>query len=818
VLFRFAAFTILFASSAGAANPGLIATYSSRDQQITAISPSPAFVLKENESIHPQLPPQFSAHYTGLIKIIRAGQYKFVADAEIVIDKQKVSDKGIKLDEGDHPISIDFIRKGGSARLLVQWESEHFPFEPVPSSVLFHNDSAAKTSESEQIARGRLLAQELNCVGCHNAKSDSTQGRRGPDLSMIGSRATRAWLYAWLKNPQHFRASAVMPVLLGDDQDLRDVVSFLAKLLDYRRYQEEDFTRRERIKKGGELFGTLGCLACHDKDGASLDGLGSKMSPGALTRYLIDPLKVDPSGRMPGMLLQRDEAAALAAHLVQSRNTDFENEVKDGDAKRGEELVKSSGCLNCHTIEIDRGKPLASSANSAADLAKLNPDKGCLSQNPAPPAPKYSLKAEQRGDLASFIKSYKTQADQSRAPTYAFNENVQRFNCRACHSLDYTTSKQGFDITPPLTGVGHKLREEYIGSVLNDRQRSRPWITHRMPDFGPQIRPLVNQIIAASAPKIEDEGPFPSREMVKQGRELMGAGERGLGCVACHTFNGSTVTVLDPARGPEITGMSTRLRREWFYRWVREPNRIQQGTAMPTLFFGKPEPEIGPVIDALWAYISLGRAMQPPPGTDARPSNVLLPDDEPMVMRCVLHGGGKDGKYGRIIRSIVVGFPNLTSYAFDAQTSQLCYAWTGGFVDMTRGWSERGDASGSRVGRAFYTAAERSPIYIGNLDHDPKLEFKAYAFNKKIPEFLYTVDGVAVAERITPLEKGIGIVRTFEIDSKNQPVFFTTPDDPALIITADKGKFEQSKGQKVLKIDGAPKIRFSITIKVKETK
>ncbi len=183
-----------------------------------------------------------------------------------------------------------------------------------------------------------------------------------------------------------------------------------------------------------------------------------------------------------------------------------------------------------------------------------------------------------------------------------------------------------------------------------------------MPDFGQQIRPVVAQIMAANAPVPADEGPYPSRDMVKQGRELMGAGEHGLGCVACHTFNGSTVTVLDPARGPEITGMSSRLRREWFYRWVREPNRIQPGTAMPTLFFGKPEHEVGPVIDALWAYISLGKAMQPPPGTDARPSNVLLPDDEPMVMRCVLHGGGKDGKYGRIIRGIAVGFPNMTSY------------------------------------------------------------------------------------------------------------------------------------------------------------
>jgi hypothetical protein len=260
--------------------------------------------------------------------------------------------------------------------------------------------------------------------------------------------------------------------------------------------------------------------------------------------------------------------------------------------------------------------------------------------------------------------------------------------------------------------------------------------------------------------------------------------------------------------------MSARLRRDWFYRWVREPNRIHPGTAMPTLFFGKPESEITPVIDSLWAYVTLGRAMQPPPGTDARPSNVLLPDEEPMLMRCVLHGGGKDGKHGRIIRAIAVGFPNLTSYVFDASTAQLAYAWTGGFVDMTSGWSDRGDSSGRRVGRAFYTTTG-PPIHIANLDREPKLEFKGYSIANNIPEFTYTVDGRTVTERITPLEKGIGIVRTFKIDSQD-PIFFTTPIDPALTITTDTGAFEESKGQLILKLDRPS--RFSVTIAVKEQK
>jgi hypothetical protein len=39
-----------------------------------------------------------------------------------------------------------------------------------------------------------------------------------------------------------------------------------------------------------------------------------------------------------------------------------------------------------------------------------------------------------------------------------------------------------------------------------------------------------------------------------------------------------------------------------------------------------------------------------------------------------------------------------------------------------------------------------------------------------------------------------------------------------LNIAADKGTFEKLKGQMVLKLDAAPKVRFSVTISVKDSK
>src|SRR5262249_20315408 len=93
------------------------------------------------------------------------------------------------------------------------------------------------------------------------------------------------------------------------------------------------------LARGQRLFTSTGCVACHtlDKDPRRselaaepsflprpvsfvLTGLGSKTTPAQLAAYLVDPGGVDPSGRMPHMLLQPTEARDLASYLCQSRD------------------------------------------------------------------------------------------------------------------------------------------------------------------------------------------------------------------------------------------------------------------------------------------------------------------------------------------------------------------------------------------------------------------------------------------------------------------------------------------------------------------
>src|SRR5438876_988404 len=99
------------------ADPGLVAEYSDGKTTVHTVALSPAFALKENESVHPQIAPKFSAKYQGSLKVLRRAAYSFkVGEARLTLDGKAVN-AAIDLDPGEHAISISFERKPGAARL-----------------------------------------------------------------------------------------------------------------------------------------------------------------------------------------------------------------------------------------------------------------------------------------------------------------------------------------------------------------------------------------------------------------------------------------------------------------------------------------------------------------------------------------------------------------------------------------------------------------------------------------------------------------------------------------------------------------------------
>ncbi|MFP6900232.1 MAG: c-type cytochrome, partial [Opitutales bacterium] len=393
------------------AESGLIATYSDGKNSVRRVVPTPNFTLAADESVHSQVAPEFEAIYEGILKVDRGGEYRFSGDARIEVAGQDAKGKALKLTTGEHAIKISYGRKAGPARLQVRWQADFFIEEPIPAHAYAH----AKKQVDDQVMRwasiehGRLLYENLNCGACHGAKEWNLSTRQGPDLSGVGSRVTGDWLQAWLKDPKHYRKSTAMPALLTNHDEVRDVTAFLLSLAKAPA-NEAETPNAGRLEAGKELFIEVGCSKCHGEANHSLSEVpGKYRSSQALARYLLDPLQVDPSGRMPQLFdpkTQVHEAALVAEYLFHGKSKDWPK-FSDGDAFRGRKLVQARGCATCHSVKYD--DQLLPNRLVAPQFtgkgARFNPQKGCLAAVPPKGAPNYGLAASDRAGLRGFLGS-----------------------------------------------------------------------------------------------------------------------------------------------------------------------------------------------------------------------------------------------------------------------------------------------------------------------------------------------------------------------------------------------------------------------------
>jgi cytochrome c oxidase subunit 2 len=98
------------------------------------------------------------------------------------------------------------------------------------------SDSAGSDSAA---AGGRRVFLETACISCHAVRGTVANGRDGPDLTHLMSRATigagaaantRERLRAWVKNPDAVKSGVLMPAMQLDDAQLDQLVAYLATL------------------------------------------------------------------------------------------------------------------------------------------------------------------------------------------------------------------------------------------------------------------------------------------------------------------------------------------------------------------------------------------------------------------------------------------------------------------------------------------------------------------------------------------------------------------------------------------------------------
>ncbi len=658
----------------------------------------------------------------------------------------------------------------------------------------------------------RVPIEHWGCSNCHlpdDTNSHRIAQRPGPDLSMIGSRASARWLERWIGKPADLRAVPTMPRLFDDspeDQaDLQAVVQWLVSLGDPA--GGEVGTEEVLIAAGRELYHQVGCVNCHgalDSPAvvfgdelfpketpepsvmSSFSDLSNKWHPAALSEFLRDPGVVHRDGRMPGMNLTAAESDLITSYLISKWGAAPATEARDESLHgRGREVFSERGCQGCHVVGDQEFK--AVEAPSLAELSGLSGSDACLSSREWS-GPRYDFPSPL---LASMFSSGLVAANEASVPDTQedlLERRIVGLNCRACHELDgsggvpadlqiYTTSlDEQADLgdegrfPPHLNGVGSKLTTSWFNEVLFDSGRARPYLATRMPQYGEAVTGLAEQFAhkAGVQPESDELWPEATDELVLAGRNLMGM--QAGACVSCHSFR-DYPAIGSP--GPDMSAFASRLRYAWWEEYIRDPAAFKPGTRMPSFLndgvsvWEQPfDGHFGRQTDAMWAYFSLGEFMPPPPGIGKKQGLVLEVEDRPRVFRTFLQGAGS--------RGIAVGFPVGIHYAFDARRALLTEVWEGEFIDASGAWSGRGGNSRGAEGEVVWKSSGAPTLVIGEQPgrfsskqkRSAVADFAGYRIDADgAPIFRYSIGGVQIAEKSTPQRFPLHLRRRFELSN-----------------------------------------------------
>ena len=93
--------------------------------------------------------------------------------------------------------------------------------------------------EQDSVAQGRQVFESTACVNCHTIAGSNAQGKFGPDLTHLMSRATIASgaaindkenLHLWIKDPDAIKPGSLMPAMQLSDQEIDAVTAYLMTL------------------------------------------------------------------------------------------------------------------------------------------------------------------------------------------------------------------------------------------------------------------------------------------------------------------------------------------------------------------------------------------------------------------------------------------------------------------------------------------------------------------------------------------------------------------------------------------------------------
>ena len=472
-----------------------------------------------------------------------------------------------------------------SARTLT-WKQPMVPAQFAQASCgACHREDLVQTP---RLNHGRQLLVKYNCIACHELQDIERPAMLGPDLTSVGNKVSREWIYKWLKEPRtltdadgNVTVSGVameprMPKFQLTELELRALSAYLSV---QRTRRPEAARISTAIAKTGDAaeqgqlrFNQMFCVTCHaiaverggetkligGDIGPELTKVGSKVKPEWLVVWLRDPQGYLEHTRMSRYQWSDKDLNDVTQYILTKltdpdllKNVPELGPAGDDEIELGRKLFVEKGCAECHVIQGVKAKP-----GFAPDLSALG-----MAAGP------YTVEVKSPRKLP--------------APLHFVRADVDRLNVRESivprSMIAYLQAK----ITNPA-------------SVTPD--------TH-MPSFRlgqADLDDITTALLSMTGPSIPNTGMKPV--VIERGHaEFNPDGEAGqlihrYKCYTCHAFHGYGGTLA-----PDLSFEGSRSKREWLIQFLQNPPTLRPTLTVRMPRFNMPEHDATVLADYLSA-------------------------------------------------------------------------------------------------------------------------------------------------------------------------------------------------------------------------
>ncbi len=465
------------------------------------------------------------------------------------------------------------IRFAGMRPGTLAWKQPVLPAQYAQGTCgACHRDDLPQTP---RLNHGRQLIVKFNCIGCHRLQDIDRPAMLAPDLSSVGNKVTREWIYKWLKDPRtvtdadgNVKVDGVetdprMPKFQLSDQELRGLSAYLsvqrAKPLGAYRFNPRVAAVVAKVgdaaDQGKIRFNQMFCVTCHplavDRGGETtliggdigpeLTKVGSKVKPEWLVAWLRDPQSYLQHTRMPQyQWSDRDMYEVTQYILKRLTDPDLLKDVPqlgaptDAEVQLGQRLFVQKGCAECHAI------------HGVTPQSDFGPDLSALGMAAGP----YLLEVKSARKLSArlhFVKSNVEQLDISVSIVPRFMISYIQAKITNPVSVTPETNMPQFHMSQPDLDDLTTALLSMIGSPITSNTQNPLIIPRPHPEFHP-------------------DGRF-------------GQLYQRFKCYECHAFNGYGGTLA-----PELSYEGSRSQREWLVQFLKNPQTLR-----PTLTVRMPD-------------------------------------------------------------------------------------------------------------------------------------------------------------------------------------------------------------------------------------